>query len=379
MPQDSNFYRVYKLAYRDRSEFLKSLILVALIISGLSLASLFSLGVLKNFNPSTLLRIGHSAELSRSHGEQSRTINPSTSLRIGHSAELSRSHGEQSRTINFNLLIWAGVLWLISFSLLPIFFLVAPKNQFYFFSLLFCFIPFIPIFLDKAWDTNIFFVIGAILLTNLFAGWRMKAEANILIKLNFPRIISKGIIFLSLALIIILGASIYFERNSLDSARIDINGLINASFSGSFQLGGALDAPRPTLNVGGTIDDILNTYIATQTSELGIIGEPAKKLLLEQTRSSLSQMIGITISGKETIPNLIVNYFKDHWQGMTLQIKLIIYLLFFSFAWSLLILFNYVFSLLVIIVSWLLLKLFLAVKYLQIKRVEVEKEEIALT
>jgi len=314
MPQDSNFYRVYKLAYRDRSEFLKSLILVALIISGLSLASLFSLGVLKNFNPSTLLRIGHSAELSRSHGEQSRTINPSTSLRIGHSAELSRSHGEQSRTINFNLLIWAGVLWLISFSLLPIFFLVAPKNQFYFFSLLFCFIPFIPIFLDKAWDTNIFFVIGAILLTNLFAGWRMKAEANILIKLNFPRIISKGIIFLSLALIIILGASIYFERNSLDSARIDINGLINASFSGSFQLGGALDAPRPTLNVGGTIDDILNTYIATQTSELGIIGEPAKKLLLEQTRSSLSQMIGITISGKETIPNLIVNYFKDHWQ-----------------------------------------------------------------
>ena len=46
-------------------------------------------------NPSTMLRIGHSAELSRSHGERSRTINPSTMLRIGHSAELSRSHGEQ--------------------------------------------------------------------------------------------------------------------------------------------------------------------------------------------------------------------------------------------------------------------------------------------
>jgi len=64
---------------------------------------------------------------------------------------------------------------------------------------------------------------------------------------------------------------------------------------------------------------------------------------------------------------------------MTLQIKLIIYLLFFSFAWSLLILFNYVFSLLVIIVSWLLLNLFLVVKYLQIKRVGVEKEEIAFS
>jgi len=319
MPQDSNFYRVYKLAYKDRSEFLKSLILVAFIISGLSLASLFSLGMLKNFN--------------------------------------------------LNLLIWTGILWLISFSLLPIFFLLAPKHQFYFFSLLFCFIPFIPIFLDKAWDTNIFLVIGVILLINLLAGWRMKAEANSLIKLNFPRIISKGIIFLSLALIIILGTLIYFERNNLDSARININNLTSASFgsfSGSFQF-------------GGTIDDILKTYIATQTSKLGIIGEPAKKLLLEQTRSSLSQMIGITISGEETISNLIVNYFKNHWQGMSLQIKLIIYLLLLSTAWSLLALFNYVFSFLVIIVSWLLFKLFLVVKYLQIKRVGVEKEEIAFS
>ena len=322
MPQDSNFYRVYKLAYRDRSEFLKSLILVALIISGLSLASLFSLGVLKNFN--------------------------------------------------FNLLIWAGILWLISFSLLPIFFLVAPKMQFYFFSLIFSFIPFIPIFLDKAWEMNIFFVIGAISLTNFFAGWRMKTEANNLIELNFSRIISKGIIFLSLAFIIILGTLIYFERNSLDLSRINVNNLINL-------FGGALNAPRPTLNVGGTIDDILKTYIATQTSKLGIIGEPAKKLLLEQTRNSLSQMIGLPISGKETISNLIINYFKSHWQGMTLQIKLIFYLLLFSIAWSLLALFNYVFSLLVIIASWLLLKLCLVVKYLQIKRVGVEKEEIAFS
>jgi len=318
MPQNSNFYRVYKLAYRDRSEFLKSLILVAFIISGLSLASLFSLGVLKNFN--------------------------------------------------LNLLIWAGILWLISFSLLPIFFLAAPKMQFYFFSLIFSFIPFIPIFLDKAWDTNIFFVIGAILLTNLFAGWRIKTEANSLIELNFSRIISKGIIFLSLTLIIILGTLIYFERNSLDLSRININSLISSSFGsfGNFQF-------------GGTIDDILKTYIATQTSKLGIIGEPAKKLLLEQTRNSLSQMIGIPISGKETISNLIVNYFKNHWQGMALPIKLISYLLLLSLAWSLLALFNYVFSVLVIILSWLLLKLFLVVKYLQIKRVGVEKEEIAFS
>jgi hypothetical protein len=318
MPQDSNLYRVYKLAYKDRSEFLKLLILVAIIISGLSLASLFSLGALKNFN--------------------------------------------------LNLLIWAGILWLISFSLLPFFFLTAPKNQFYFFSLLFCFIPFIPIFLDKAWDINIFFVIGAILLTNLFAGWRMKAEANSLIKLNFSRVISKGIIFISLAFFIILGSLIYFERNNLDLSKYNLNGLIGSSF-------GFLG----NINFGGTIDDILKTYISTQTSKLGIIGEPAKELLLEQTRSSLSQTIGVTISGEETISNLIVNYFKNHWQGMSFQIKLIIYLLLLSTAWTLLALFNYVFSVMVIILSWSLLKLFLAIKYFQIKKTGVEKEEITFS
>lgn len=319
MSQDSNFYRVYKLAYRDKSEFLKSLILVALIISGLSLASLFSLGVIKNFN--------------------------------------------------LNLLIWTGILWLISFSLLPIFFLVTQKIQFYLFSFIFSFIPFIPIFLDKAWNINIFLVIGAILLINLLAGWRMKAETNVLIKLSFPRIISKGIIFLSLALIIILGTFVYFERNTLNSAKIDIDGLISnssSSFGESFQF-------------GGTIDDILKTYISTQTGQLGIIGEPAKKLLLEQTRDKLSQMLGIQISGKETISNLIVKYFKDHWQGMSLQIKLIIYPLLLSIAWSLLVLFNYVFSFLTITMSWLLFKLFLVIKYLQIKKVGVEKEEIAFS
>ncbi|MFA5392296.1 MAG: hypothetical protein WC306_01180 [Candidatus Paceibacterota bacterium] len=315
MPQSSNFYRVYKLAYKDRSEFFKSLILSVLIISGLSLASLFFLGALKN--------------------------------------------------LNFNLLILAGILWLISFSLLPIFFLVVPKNQFYSFSLLFCFIPFIPIFLDKAWNINILFVIGAMLLATFFAGWRMKAEANSLIELNFSKIISKGIIFISLVFFIILGSLIYFERNNLNLSRINTNSLF--SFSSS-SLG--------NINFGGIVDDILKTYISTQTSKLGIIGEPAKKLLLEQTRASLSQMIGIPISGKETIPNLIVDYFKNHWQGMALQIKLFFYLSLLSIAWTLLALFNYVFSFLVIITSWLLLKLFLAVKYLQIKRVGVEKKEI---
>jgi hypothetical protein len=317
MPQDSNFYRVYKLAYQDRSESLKSLILVAIIISGLSLASLLTLGVMKNFN--------------------------------------------------LSLLIGASALWLISFSLLPIFFLVAPKTHFYFFGLLFSMMPFLPIVLDKTWDQNLIFVILAIIISLFLSGWKMKAEANNLIDLNLSRIISKGVMFLSLIFFIILGSLVYFERNNLGLDKYQFNNLI---------------APANNLvsniNLGGTVDDILSGYLKTQTSQLGSLGISAQQLLLKQTRESLSQMIGLPITGKETITSLIIDYFKTHWSTMSLPLKLVVYFLVLSTVWSVLILFNYIFSFVIIISSWLFLKFLILVKYLQIKRVGIEKEEVAL-
>lgn len=321
MPQESNFYRIYKLAYKDRNDFIKLIILGLLIVSGLSLASLFSLGVLKYFS--------------------------------------------------LNFLIESIVLWLITLSLLSLFFLLSSNKYIYLFSLVFGLAPFLPIFLNRNWDNNILFVSGAIIILSVFASWRIKGEANNLIELNFGRIISKGSIFLSLIVFVTLISLVYFEWSSLNNFgdnllsiwnKIEIPGLSKISF-----------------NNKNTIDDILNVYLGLQAQKLNLRDESVKRILLEQTKNNLSQIIGIPISGKETVINLVINYFKDNWQKMSLQMKLIFYLLGLSILWSIFSIFNYIFSNLIIVFSWLLLKLLLMIKFLQIKRVGVEKEEIAFS
>ncbi|MGC8651062.1 MAG: hypothetical protein ACP5RX_00290 [Minisyncoccia bacterium] len=317
MPQDSNFYRVYKLAYRDRSESLKSLILVAIIVSCLSLASLLTLGAIKNFS--------------------------------------------------LTILIGASALWLVSFALLPIFFLVAPKSHFYFFTILFSVVPFLPIILDQTRNQNLIFVILAIIISFFWAGWKMKIEANSLIDLNLSRIISKGVLFLSLVFFIVIGSLVYFEKNNLDLGQYKLDNLISPN-------GGIIRG----INLGGTVDDVLLAYLKTESSQLGILNYSAQQLLLKQTREGLSQMLGLTITGKETITNLLFDYFKLHWSTMSFPLKIIVYFVFLTTAWSILVAFNYLFGSLIIILSWLLFKFLILVKYLQIKKVGIEKDEIAL-
>ncbi|NMB92490.1 MAG: hypothetical protein GYA31_02615 [Parcubacteria group bacterium] len=311
MPQDSNFYRVYKLAYQDRSESLKALILLALIVSFLCLASLLFIGVIKFFS--------------------------------------------------WNYLISAAILWFLVFALLPIFFLVMPKLHFYFGTLLISIISFAPILLQQKINYYLFAVMGGLFILLILSGWRMKSESNSLIDLNFGRIVAKGSLLLSLSLFLIIGTLLYFDRPQIDLTKFNwhlpaINGI----------------------TLEGKVDDILKTYIEKQTTNLGIVGSAASQLLLKQTRESLSQMLGFQISGQETIFSLIRDYFKAKWQSFSLVIKLIVYLTMASFCFSLIALFNSVFSMILTIVSWLLLKLLILVKYLKIKRVGVEKEEVGL-
>ena len=310
MAQDSNFYRVYKLAYRDRSESLKSLILIAIIVSLLSLASLFFVGIIRIFS--------------------------------------------------WNYLISAIVFLVISFALLPIFFLVAPKSQLYLSIGLFSIIPFIPILLQHTANNYLFIVIAGLFIAFLLSSWRMKSEANSLIDLNFPRIISKGIIFLSIATLLIIGTLAYFNKTDIDFSKFNFS----------------------TINVAGissatTIDEIIKSYLEKQASTLGSLSKSASNLLLKQTKENLSQMFGIPISGSETISALIINYFKVHWLSFSLGIKILMAVLILSLIFSLIGLFNTVFSIIINIASWLIFKLLILIKYLKIKKIGVEKDEIA--
>ena len=310
MAQDSNFYRVYKLAYRDRSESLKSLILIAIIVSLLSLASLFFVGIIRIFS--------------------------------------------------WNYLITAIVFLVISFALLPIFFLVAPKSQLYLSIGLFSIIPFIPILLQAAANNYLFIVIAGLFVAFLLSSWRMKSEANSLIDLNFPRIISKGIIFLSIATLLIIGTLAYFNKTDIDFSKFNFS----------------------TINVAGissatTIDGIIKSYLEKQTRNLGSLSNSASNLLLKQTKDNLSQMFGIPISGNETISTLIINYFKAHWLSFSFGVKILMAALILSLIFSLISLFNTAFSIIINITSWFIFKLLILIKYLKIKKIGVEKEEIA--
>jgi hypothetical protein len=311
MIPESNFYRVYKLAYQDRSESLRALILLAIIISLLSLASLMFVGVIRLFS--------------------------------------------------LYYLISAGALWLVVFALLPIFFLVVPRNHFYLGILLFSVIPFVPIFLEQKNNNYLFAVMGSLFVLLILSGWRMKSESNNLIELNLPRIIGKGSLLLSLSILLIIGTLLYFDRPKVDITKFNWN--------------------IPSINgvsVNGKIDDILKSLIEKQTSNLGVVGNAASSLLLKQTKESLSQMTGLEISGQETIFSLIVNYFKSRWQSFSLVVKLIIYVTIASLVFSLVTLFNSIFSIILTLMSWLLLKFLVLIKYLKIKRVGVEKEEVGL-
>jgi len=74
---------------------------------------------------------------------------------------------------------------------------------------------------------------------------------------------------------------------------------------------------------------------------------------------------------------LIINYFKVHWLSFSLGIKILMAVLILSLIFSLIGLFNTVFSIIINIASWLIFKLLILIKYLKIKKIGVEKDEIA--
>lgn len=315
MPHDSNFYRLYQLAYRDRSESLKALVLLVILLCGFSFASLLFLGVVRNFN--------------------------------------------------WKLCLITSILWLVIFSLLPLFDLVVPKSHFYFGNLLFSFFSFLPLFLTQQVNLTLFYLIGILTVILYFAGWRLQAESQNLVGLNLARIISKGALAFTLALLIILGSLLYLSRE------------LNLGQESLLHLTRGLPFKQPTTR---TVDSLLQPLIEKQLNLLADSKTKgaASNLILEQTRQSLSQLIGIPLSGEETIGEVIVSYFKTHWSTFSLLIKTIFLLLLLSLVFSLVNIFNFFFSTLVIMVSWLLLKLLIATKYCHIKMVGIEKEELTL-
>lgn len=124
---------------------------------------------------------------------------------------------------------------------------------------------------------------------------------------------------------------------------------------------------KTTLPLNQNLSAIANQEIARQ-----------KNILLVSTREKFSQMLGIPITGKETIFGLIKNYIttkSSTWGPVITSILVAVIIL---SLWQLLNLFVSVLYFFVNITSYLLLKILVGIKFLQFKTVNIPHKTLSL-
>ncbi len=323
MAKRPNFLNSYKLAYQDRTILLKNSIVGILIVACFALGSLFFIELLQGFTNSNL--------------------------------------------------IGACIFWIMGLCLLPIFFLVLPIKDFLFWNLIISVSAFIPLLLSHQWDKILWFIWGVIFVLLLLSRIRIKIEYNSLINLQWIRIVAKGSFFILLALVISLSTLACFHENM---AFIEQGGI--KALDSIFSQTGAIQ-PYSNLQLSGTIDDILGKYIEQQIPDLGDFDSIVNQPILEQTKLKLSEFLKYPVAGKEKLSSLIVETLKSRWQTFSPLLKIGVSVLVSLLMISFLKFFNIIFSIILVAISWIFLQILLYFKYLKIKRVGVEKQEIIIS
>ena len=317
MAQESNFYRVYKLAHQDRIVFLKNFALSGAVFIFFLSASFLTIGFIKN-----------------------------------------PTAGQGSGLL---------ILWFFGLSLLPIFFLTSSGRDFFLGIFLLSFSPVFPlIFLKKA-DIYVLPVIAIIFICLMISGLKMKFEAGSLVSLKWLRIINRGSFLLSFILVLAVSYLVYQLYQSKEVASFD-------RFLEKDNFFSVISVVMPS----GSIDEMIGKIIKQQTEQAGASQKIFEQQIAGQVKNEFSKMLGFEITGKENLPTLIASFIKNKWEtfnpltrgGLIGAIAL--------FAFSLLTIINVVFSFLIIILSWIFLEILLALKFLKIKRVGVEKEELVI-
>jgi len=323
MTKNPNFLNSYKLAYQDRIIFFKNSIFGILIVACFALGSLFFIGLLQEFT-------------------------------------------------NVNL-IGTCIFWIIGLCLLPIFFLLLPLKDFLIWNLVISFSTFIPLLLSHQWNKIIWLIWGIIFILFLLSRVRIKMEYNALISLQWIRIVGKSSFYVLLALVTLLSTLTYFQVNTVLIEEGGAN-ILDSIFSRT-----GIIQPFSNLQLSGTIDDILGKYIEQQTPDLGGFGSIVNEPILQETKSKLSEFLKCPIAGNEKLSTLIVGSLKSRWQTFSSYLRIISGIIIFLAALSFLKFFNIIFSVILIAISWVFLQILLSLKYLKIKRVGIEKQEIIIS
>jgi hypothetical protein len=325
MEQESNLYKAYKLAHRDRTVFIKNSILAIAIIICFGLGSIFFLSFLNSFANSNL--------------------------------------------------VMAILFWLVGLSLLPIFFLIVPLESFLIWNVAFSAVPFLPFLFRAKWNYYLFIISGFLFLFLFISRSIIQGENNILLDLKWMRVVSKGSLVLLLAFVVIIASLAYFQGKpgQIEQSSEKVLDYLLAQSEGVQAAFG--------LQLTGTIDEILENYIEKQISELDDSLQASfidKEEFLIQSRADFSEFFGISLTGEEKLSSLLIEWVKVRWQVISPALKFALAFFLLLIILSFLRFVNIVFSIVLAGVSWVLIQILISLKYLKIKRIGVEKQEIKI-
>jgi len=319
----SDIYRIYRLAQKDIKGFYKSILLIVILAAIFAFFSLLVINTIKNF---TLFS-----------------------------------------------LISSVILGLLGFALLTIFALSAESKYIFFGLIIFSFSFFLPIFLFKFFEVYLWYVILSVFILLGLYCLSIKGESNVLINLNWPRIVKKGSIFLSWAVVILL---IFFFFFVFTSQGEEIKNKLSGGLD--FVLSRFIKTPEG-ITFSGTVDDLLKGFIAKQKVEAP---EKTKKTLeeslLKETKAKLSDFLSVPLKGDEKISLVLIDSVFNKWQTLSPVLKWVFYFIIFLILYSLVSLFNFVFSYIVIIFSWMMKEILVSLKIVRTENKGIEKEFLTL-
>lgn len=323
--KESNLLRVYQLAQKDIKGFYKAIIFILLLAALFAFSSLFLINNFKNFSLSSV--------------------------------------------------ILSIVFVLLSFSLLTVFSLSTKLSYLFLGLFIFSFAIFTPVFLTKILVSWVWYLIIFVFALMTLYCLNTRGEANVLIRLNWSRIIKKGSIFISWLVVILLIFFFYFTF--IGESEVMKNKLSSGL---DFLFTSTKKTPAlEEVSFEGTVDQLLKKFI--QKQEIPNVVKDNKiieEALIKETRGNLAKFLGIELKGDEKISQVIINFVFNKWQTISPSLKWVFYLIIFLALFSIVSLFNFIFSFLLIIFSWVMKEILVSAKIIRIENKGIEKEFLTL-
>ncbi len=325
-PKESNLLRVYQLAQKDIKGFYKSLVFILILAGLFAFNSLFVLSLFRNFSISGLISV--------------------------------------------------SVLFLLNFALLSLFALSSRFSYLFWGLVVFSFAIFTPIFISKVivwWFWYLLIVTFGLLVLYCL---NIRSEAGALIGLKWDRIIRRGSIFLSWLIIIILIFFFYFSfYKETDVLKLKIVNGLDYLLSKT-----AKTSLKESDKNTSTVNDLIRSFIKNQN----LLNLPQQikanfeESLVQETRKNFSQFIGLELKGNETLSQVIVDFLVIKYNQLKPEMRWVFYLLIFIILLSVVSFFNFIFSSLLVIFSWILKEILTSFKIINIEYKGIEKEFLSL-